>query len=571
MVKKNLSDVLTAEDIVSCDKQKIFIFSGVGSGKNYFVEHVLAEKGNILYVSSRRAKVDEILFGGLGQEHIEWKKEFNDVVTTTNYGIELLVKNEKFGSGPLNKILEHFDYFVIDEAHSLFTDSTFASSAFHVNALMTHILINTHIKVILMTGTPEPLKDMLDRDKGKCAIYNFMEECINVVPKRIELINKRMAINYIRNLPENQKTIYYANHAKKLVSGNKSIVNQLCEDNGLEKEAIAISIGSKRAAELSDNYKGLVKLCAESKKHIVTKHKLSDEKRVLLTTATLREGINIEDENVKIAFCESHILTDIQQFAGRLRLGLDTLYIISDAKQNDVTDKDLDWGISELFYDIGNPPEKTGALNWINEFQRSYIENKDSSLYKMTNYEYEDLLLIVREMNNENWSLARARSKVMNDYIKFISEHNSYIEFNHITNKFEINVYKYREQYRINKILHHSKWRDIVEEYANKHNIEYIASIEDNKITEQIVDIQKVEDYLNSIMGEKVCNHDNGKNELLDTLRELLYLKSGAQAKTINKKLACLNSLYTVEPTSKEMRVNGKRKNQRAYKVVKNV
>ena len=72
--KKYLSDVLTADEIVSCKKQKIFIFSGVGSGKNYFVENVLSEKGNILYISSRRAKVDEILFNGLGQERIRWKK-----------------------------------------------------------------------------------------------------------------------------------------------------------------------------------------------------------------------------------------------------------------------------------------------------------------------------------------------------------------------------------------------------------------------------------------------------------------------------------------------------------------
>ena len=234
------------------------------------------------------------------------------------------------------------------------------------------------------------------------------------------------------------------------MSGNKSIVNQLCVENGLEKEAIAISIGPKRAAELSNKYKGLVKLCEETKEYIVTNHKLPDEKKVLLTTATLREGINIEDENVKIAFCESHILTDIQQFAGRVRRGLDTLYVISDAEQHDVTDEALDWGSAELFYDIGDPSKKTGALNWINEFQSSYIENRDSSLYLMTNYKYADLLLIVREMDNENWSLARADSKVMNDYIKFISEHNSYIEFNHIANKFEVNVYKYREQYRIN-------------------------------------------------------------------------------------------------------------------------
>lgn len=119
--------------------------------------------------------------------------------------------------------------------------------------------------------------------------------------------------------------------------------------------------------------------------------------------------------------------------------------------------------------------------------------------------------------------------------------------------------------------MHHSKWRDIVEEYAKEHHIEYLVSTEDDEVKEQIVDKQKVEDYLNSMVGEAICNHDNGKNELLDTLRELLYLKSKAQVTTINKELARLDSLYTVKLTGKETSVNGKRKSQRAYKVVKNV
>lgn len=541
--KKYLSDVLTADEIVSCKKQKIFIFSGVGSGKNYFVENVLSEKGNILYISSRRAKVDEILFNGLGQERIRWKKEYNDVVTTTNYGIEKLVQNDKFSSEPLNHILDHFDFFVIDEAHSLFTDATFSSSVFHVKALMEYILKNTYIKVILMTGTPEPLNDMFNGEIDDYMVYDVRDRCINVVPKKIELITRETAINYIRNLPENQKTIYYANYARKLVIGKMSVVKQISEENGVDQESIAISISPQRASELNDKYKGLAKLCKETKEYIVEHKKLPDDKKILLTTATLKEGINIKDTNVKIAFCENHILSDIQQFAGRVREGLDTLYIIDDAEQHDVSDDDVNWGLAEILYDTGNQKDKIGALKWINTFQQEYIENKESALYSSTSYEYFDLLWIIRALANEQWSLSTVGSKIMNDYIKFICSHNNYIEFNHIANKFELNVYKYREQVRINKILHHSDWRSLVEEYAKKNNIEYIVSTE-NKTS--VIDKRKIENYLKDVKGDVFKNYDNGKNELLDTLRNMLGLKNKAQVKTINAELEKLNILYTI-------------------------
>ena len=68
--KKYLSDVLDVSEIVKSPKRKFCIISGVGSGKNYFVENVLGSYGNILYISSRRAKIDEILTNNACNEKI---------------------------------------------------------------------------------------------------------------------------------------------------------------------------------------------------------------------------------------------------------------------------------------------------------------------------------------------------------------------------------------------------------------------------------------------------------------------------------------------------------------------
>lgn len=72
---KYLSEVLDVSQITKSSKRKFCIISGVGSGKNYFVENILRGFGNILYISSRRAKVDEILANQDFDERIDWRKE----------------------------------------------------------------------------------------------------------------------------------------------------------------------------------------------------------------------------------------------------------------------------------------------------------------------------------------------------------------------------------------------------------------------------------------------------------------------------------------------------------------
>lgn len=223
MENKHLADVLSAETILNSSNNRICIYAGVGSGKNWFIENILINHGNILYVTSRRAKVNEILMEQVCHEEITWTKETGDIVTTTNYGIEKLVMNEKF-SNNFAKVMEHFDFIVIDEAHSIFSDATYTESSFHVNAFIEYVATTyPSKKVILMTGTPEPLKTI----ESKYKILDFRDKCINVVPKTIRVIQKQNAIQHLTSIPKNQKTVYYGNSASKLVKGSKSIYKLL--------------------------------------------------------------------------------------------------------------------------------------------------------------------------------------------------------------------------------------------------------------------------------------------------------------------------------------------------------
>ncbi|MBP1927099.1 hypothetical protein J2Z76_002972 [Sedimentibacter acidaminivorans] len=72
----------------------------------------------------------------------------------------------------------------------------------------------------------------------------------------------------------------------------------------------------------------------ETYETIIKENKLPNDVNILLTTTKLREGVNIEDYRIKECISGCHSSVDIRQFAGRVRAGIETLYIVDDKKQN---------------------------------------------------------------------------------------------------------------------------------------------------------------------------------------------------------------------------------------------
>lgn len=58
--KKYISDVLDIDKLIEEYGNKIMLIAGVGSGKSTWVKDVLTQKGNVLFITSRRAKVDDL-------------------------------------------------------------------------------------------------------------------------------------------------------------------------------------------------------------------------------------------------------------------------------------------------------------------------------------------------------------------------------------------------------------------------------------------------------------------------------------------------------------------------------
>ena len=556
---KYLSEVLDVSQITKSSKRKFCIISGVGSGKNYFVEKILRGFGNILYISSRRAKVDEILANQDFDERIDWRKEVDDVVTTTNYGIERMSKNEKFSTTGFRNAIEHFAYVVVDEAHSIFSDATYTDSSFYVLKFLEHIEEHyKNIKIILMTGTPEPLQQMLKtqamKGKEKYEIFDCRDKCINVMPKSIRIISLEMAVECMNNIPEGEKTIYYSTSATRLVKGDKAIYKQL----NIPRESIAICMGNDSIKKLSGSIKNLSlsKECKQLREFVINNNRLPDEKKILLTTSTLKEGINILEDDIKIAFCESHVLTDIQQFAGRVRNGLDILYIIDDkkVKQHIPTFKEM--RLAKLQVLLSFP---TGDfLKSINDFYKKEIMNPVSNIYKVIEYDSVPLELYTLFME-EDFSPYNAAGEACNDYIEMIQKQNDYIRYNHLKKVFETYANRSAETQRLFREFHGELWEEKLIEFAQNNNIEYIRLVEKDK--EEEVDIQALEEYLESVVGEPFPN-EAGRNEMVDEVREFLHSGKNRKIGKINETLEKLGLSYEIKPIQSE-------KKKRNYRVMR--
>ena len=68
-------------------------------------------------------------------------------------------------------------------------------------------------------------------------------------------------------------------------------------------------------------------------KSLATQSRIPDGIQLFVTTSRNKEGINIHNTDFHNMFVETHLMYDIVQMAGRVRAGIDNLYIISNTDQ----------------------------------------------------------------------------------------------------------------------------------------------------------------------------------------------------------------------------------------------
>ena len=462
-----VSDILNYEKNIK-SYRLIRIFAGVGSGKNTFIEKFITgdtelniPKKTILFITSRRAKVDETI----SSIDIESNKALSKWKSKQESSITLSKNNQKYDDnenyrvipsvdGKIKKAVkqksvictnafieyyfreiydptdsstflwELFDMIVVDEVHSLALDATYQSAPFYVNELIMKTLSLHRIAdekadchrpnckhIILMTGTPKSIKEHItDLTNSNLEVeYNLFKKCKNIVPEYITFINKNEVRTIIKSLlNKKKKLIYFSNHT--ISSKDFSELYKIEEPS-----TIAVSFSDKdKRNELSAEEKNLMEEVEVSLKN---ESKLPEYVQVFVSTSRNKEGINIKNTDIKHMFIEAHNPNDIIQMAGRVRNGLTHLYILLDAERHPDKENQFEqpFEFDEIAY-IDNDIVRGSA----NTYYKKLCENNN----------FMDLY------NNPNKTVRNYFESDIKDYIDFIHINFPYVKYSYIENAF---------------------------------------------------------------------------------------------------------------------------------------
>ena len=524
----HLSDVFDIDRAVEEHGKKLVVVAGTGAGKSTWVKEVLTQKGRVLFVTSRKIKVKADTEASCFSEVFKWGTEDNQTLIT-NAKLAYLIRNiVEDTRHDIEEFLNHFDYIVIDEVHSIATDSAFADSCPHVLSFIEYA-VEMGKTVVAMTGTLEPMKWYFEDNQWK--ILDYTQRCRYVHPSEIVIMPLRsLDIVYRRHLHK-KKIIYFCNHVKMI----PSIIEHLLKSKefagrGIKANEIAAIVSRDREQELLKAMEKKVgDVAAEEIKNtskrtydgIVKDSLIPDDCNVLVSSSVLKEGIDIWNKDT-VMVCENHILTNLIQFSGRVRSEGNTVYVIDGTTDHPVNLQTL---IAEYQY--------THELKAANGFLTERI---------------------MKENNSKEDDEKKA-------FIKFIEENNSCIYFDYILDKFRYQRAKVLEVKRILKCM--DSWQRDLERYCNKYDIDLLSGIDERPLYANMLlkyaqihikcfqeRIERVQNYLRGAYGIKY-KQVKRINEELERLNASIRIISGKETKGINR-----DKTYwqVVKHNSKELR-----------------
>ncbi len=358
MGDKRLSEVVNYKEHIA-PYRIAEIVSGVGSGKNYWVENVLMKQMRVLLVTSRKAKVEETIsrtgidkclnLSVREQEAIEclWSDDKrNGSCICNNWQIEHYMKHKYVADDHNTYLWNYFDIIIVDEVHSLATDAIYCDAPFYLHEFIKSAYRQGTSKIVLMTATYEPIRGLIKLKNAKdYAFWDFTKKCVNVQPSKLDYITREMALYYItRQYNHNQQSKWHAIYfATRIKSIREEIVPYLIEQ-GIPEKNIAVSFSSTEAEEsFSDT---LLQNKARVEDCLKTNEDIPDDIKVFVTTSRNKEGININNsEYVWDIIIESHWTDEIRQMWGRVRSPINYVMLVYDTPQHQAVfvDKDFDF------------------------------------------------------------------------------------------------------------------------------------------------------------------------------------------------------------------------------------
>ena len=308
---------------------RIIVKAPTGSGKNYFCMHVLPKmaSGRILFITSREATVEQ--FGRELQEKAD-KEGFAPSVRFCRIGEPPQDRNFFYGhSWDIEQYLAEyverakqgfFRYIIMDECHSLTTDSTFASAPLAALEVLEAAAPDT--VVILMSACPERI---YESEFAAEYIRLDYSDCHKAGPQHVEIIQGTTAKALCLKAGEDNKILYYVVSTKHAYELEKK-----SNEAGIRATAITSQPDErkkiyKEETELEEKRRGESGLILE---YLKSNERFPDNVDLIISTTKLREGINVKDRRVKTVITELRDSVSLIQCAGRVRHGVENFYII---------------------------------------------------------------------------------------------------------------------------------------------------------------------------------------------------------------------------------------------------
>lgn len=347
---KHLSDVIDYDRDIE-PYRLVEIISGLGSGKNFWVENNLMQRMRVLLITSRQAKVKETAKRTGLRTHIDlrsigadaynhfWSGNWKPVsYVSSNWQIDNYMRNRYVSDDTDTHLFNLFEAIVIDEVHSLVTDATFADAPFYVMDFIRAAYRQSNCKIILMTATPEPLHGLIQfENHPDRAIFDFREECINLMPERLDYMERETALNltlFPYKVNPHATGMHVVYFTPKIAHIRDSILPYLLE-NGVPEERIAVSFSTYDEEDCGWLSETLLNNKNRTENYLAEHETLPEDIYYFISTSKNKEGINIDDENSSWqVVIESHWGDEIKQMWGRIRNGIKRVIIVTDASQH---------------------------------------------------------------------------------------------------------------------------------------------------------------------------------------------------------------------------------------------
>jgi superfamily II DNA or RNA helicase len=296
--KQRIANIVTREEI---DKWKpgdrILIWAQTGTGKSYFIKNNFydyCKENNLkaLFLSNRSL---------LKRQNISDLGEKSKIIKSINY--QTLEKEILNGVDTL-EIFAGYDVIIYDEVHYIFTDSEFNRNT----DLLMEPIKNPHKNkiFIFITATPIALRQ-----------YNREYEYVYTLSKDYTYIeslyfytNKETPELIIRNLPKDEKAIYFCSRAEEAYELSKKF----------EDSAFICSEGNRLHKYVS---KTVVEELSGMNKDKNKKEKTTLSCKYLFTTKALDNGVSIEDPALKHIIIDMLDPVTLIQCLGRRRIDFD--------------------------------------------------------------------------------------------------------------------------------------------------------------------------------------------------------------------------------------------------------